>query len=434
MSLPLLLEYAGYGVVFLLMISILVAAHELGHYLFARLFNMGVEEFAIGFGRRRVVTWGHRTYTLPIHPGEDWQRTGTAGQPNGDAATFVATLEGSSPDRQIERIETPEGPMLRETTDFTIRPWPLGGFVRIKGMQPDEDGSETKITGGFYSKPPWQRFLVLLAGPLFSILAGILVLVPVLMIDGKMETNYGPVLGGLVAGKPADKAGLKTGDRIVSIDGAPISRFYDMILKVRESKGKPLTFLVDRNGARSVHEVVPYLEDKATPLMDEQLNPTGAEVQSYKIGALPNTIQKRLPFGAAVGEAVDMPVQAVLGLVKLFQQPQKFKDSVGGPATMVSATASAVDSGFWKVLSLSALLSISVGIMNLLPAPPLDGGQMVMSVAEMLRGGRRLSIRAQAIASGIGLTFVAALILGVFVVDFQRFTGPKEKLEIVKSK
>jgi regulator of sigma E protease len=127
-------------------------------------------------------------------------------------------------------------------------------------------------------------------------------------------------------------------------------------------------------------------------------------------------------------------VQAVLGLVKLFQQPQKFKDSVGGPATMVSATASAVDSGFWKVLSLSALLSISVGIMNLLPAPPLDGGQMVMSVAEMLRGGRRLSIRAQAIASGIGLTFVAALILGVFVVDFQRFTGPKEKLEIVKSK
>ena len=81
--------------------------------------------------------------------------------------------------------ESPSGKILRETTRFTVRPWPLGGFVRIKGMLPEEDGSETTIAGGFYNKPPIQRLVVLFAGPLFSVLAGILILTPLYMTTGK---------------------------------------------------------------------------------------------------------------------------------------------------------------------------------------------------------------------------------------------------------
>ncbi|AIE83459.1 M50 family metallopeptidase [Fimbriimonas ginsengisoli] len=428
MSVTQLLQYAGYGVVFIIMISILVAAHELGHYLFARLFNMGVEEFAIGFGKKPILIWGHRTYTLPIKPGENWDETGgkaLAGAEN-TAALLSASLEGSNPDREIERIETPTGPVLRETTAFTVRPWPLGGFVRIKGMMPEEDGSETKITGGFYSKAPWQRFIVLLAGPMFSILAGIVLLTSVLMVDGKDVFNKQPVLGALTAGKPAELSGLKEGDRVLAIGNKPVSQFYDIIVAVRSSNGAPLEFQVDRAGVKSTHKVVAELDPEPSYQLGPDLETTDVKAKSYKIGILPKTNRIRLPFGAAVAEASNMPIEAVSGLAKLFKHPQNFKDNVGGPVTMVSATAAAVQVGFWKVVMLSALLSISVGIMNLLPAAPLDGGQMLMAVAEMLRGGRRLSLRSQAIANGIGLTFVAVLILSVWVVDIQRLATPSK--------
>ena len=126
-------DYALLTVVFLFMISALVAAQELGHYLFARLFGMGVEEFAIGYGKKPLFTWLRKPYKVRGHSGEDL---------------------GES-----------------ETTDFTVRPWPLGGFVKIKGMMPEEDGSEINVRGGFYNKPPWQRFVVLLAGPAFSVVS-----------------------------------------------------------------------------------------------------------------------------------------------------------------------------------------------------------------------------------------------------------------------
>jgi len=114
----------------------------------------------------------------------------------------------------------------------------------------------------------------------------------------------------------------------------------------------------------------------------------------------------------------------------VIREPKEFKNNVGGPGTMVAVTAQAVQNGFWRVMQIAGLLSISVGIMNLLPAPPLDGGQMLMCVVEMFRRGRRLSIRAQAIASGIGMSFVFALIIGVLVVDVQRFMGPKDPVPV----
>src|SRR5207302_10904574 len=115
------------------------AAHEYGHYLFARIFGMGVEEFAIGMGKKLLV-WRRKTYP-------------------------VGNVEPSGE----EAITQP--PQATETTEFTIRAWPVGGFVRIKGMVPEEDGSEIRIPGGFYSKAPWKRLIVLFAGPLFSVLA-----------------------------------------------------------------------------------------------------------------------------------------------------------------------------------------------------------------------------------------------------------------------
>jgi regulator of sigma E protease len=424
MSLTQLFAYAGYGLVFILMISILVAAHEMGHYLFARMFNMGVEEFAIGFGKRPIVTYMRRSYVLPVGPGEDEDAHLRHVEGSVDPGTLANALEGGSPERHIEKIQTANGVALKETTEFTVRPWPLGGFVRIKGMLPEEDGSETTIPGGFYSKAPWQRFLVLLAGPLFSVVAGVLVLIPMFMVDGKKVPLNKPILGAIIKNTAAEKAGLKVGDEITSIDGKPIHTYYDMVGSVRGSGGRTLKFQIQREGKPTVALVTPRLEKEPSRVMGPDLQPTDELVRSYKIGAGPIEDKVRLPFGAATIESGRLPWFALQNVVSIFLKPKEISDNVAGPATMVQATAAAVQVGFWAVVYLAGILSISVGIFNLLPAHPLDGGQMVMAIAEMFRGGKRLSIRAQVIAGGIGMTFVAALILCVFVVDFQRLTKP----------
>ena len=221
--------YLETAVVLVVMFSVLVAAHELGHYLFARLFNMGVEEFAIGFGKKPIFQWMKRTYTIPIKDDE--------------VAAIVHTssgidIEGSGhrPAEDMVEEESPSGKILRETTRFTVRPWPLGGFVRIKGMLPEEDGSETTIAGGFYNKPPIQRLVVLFAGPLFSVLAGILILTPLYMTTGQGVPDLSPQIGAVSPEGPAGKAGLKEKDIVDSVDGKPISKFYELISIVRALK------------------------------------------------------------------------------------------------------------------------------------------------------------------------------------------------------
>jgi regulator of sigma E protease len=415
-----LLNYVWVGVVFVTMISVLVAAHELGHYLFARLFNMGVEEFAIGFGKKPLVVWGKRFYRLPLLEG---QNPGIEAAPaKFDASTGgLSALEGRAQAGRVEVIQETDGrTTLHERTDFTVRPWPLGGFVRIKGMMPEEDGSETKIAGGFYSKPPWQRFIVLFAGPLFSVLAGIAILVPLFMVHGVRKPSTEPVLAALTKEGPGYKGGLRVGDRVVAVNGAKVSSFYDMVRIVREQGEKATKFEVQRDGKPLTLSVTPSLDQQPTPVLDAEMSPTDETRRQGRIEASPSFAIVRLGFGEAFGEAVALPGRAVQGLVRIFTKPKQIKENLGGPGTMIQATSQAVENGVPAILMLSAILSISVGIFNLLPAPPLDGGQMAIAVAEMFRGGRRLSMRVQVIVGTAGTMFVFGLILTAFAVDFQR--------------
>lgn len=364
--------------VFIVMISILVAIHELGHYLVARLFKMGVHEFAIGFGRPVLWVWARRKYKVGPNP-EDV-----------------------------------------EETEFTIRPFPFGGFVRIKGMQPEDDGSEVNIPGGFFSKPPLHRFLALLAGPLFSVIAGVLIIATVMTVLGAEEPINKPTIGFIGPTGALAKAGIKEGDRVLSVEGAQVSTFYDIVANVRSQAGKSLTFVYERDGQRYEAEVVPELESATSPVLGPDLNPTGELKQQAKLGASPPTEKIPIGFGEAVVKASLLPYIAAKGLVDLALKPQTFKDNVGGPLTMLSATESSVKSGIDSVIMLSGLLSVSVGIFNLLPIYPLDGGQMLVAFAEMLRGGRRLSMKIQNRIATAGFLVVMMLTLSVWFVDIRR--------------
>jgi regulator of sigma E protease len=425
-----LFYYLGVVIVFLIMISVLVAAHEMGHYVFARLFNMGVEEFAIGFGKRPIWTYWRREYTIPIGPNDVLNPMHNESGDPLNAANFASRLEGGARPRSSEVLDTPQGRVLRETTNFTIRPLPLGGFVRIKGMLPEDDGAEVRIPGGFYSRAPWKRFIVLLAGPMFSVLAGVALLTPLYMTEGIDRNDPQPVLGEVAKGKPAYNAGLRAGDRILSIDGKPVTGFFDIVLAVRDSAGRRLPVKYGRNGAKLSTFVTPESEPEPTPVMGPDLEFQPQFKRQAKIGVLPLQHMEKLALLPAFVEAVDAPISALEGIYETVKAPSTLQESVGGPATMFEATSERVREGFAPVVELAALLSISVGVFNLLPVFPLDGGQMAMAIAEMFRGGRRLSMRVQNLVGSIGMAIILVLVFGVMFVDFRRFTTPQEQLQL----
>jgi regulator of sigma E protease len=398
------------AVVMIVMICVLVAAHEYGHYLFARIFGMGVEEFAIGFGKPKLWTWLRKTYDVEPIDG-----------PAGAAATeqVVYPVDGSGalqPQTQPAPAQVMLG--LKETTDFTIRPWPLGGFVRIKGMIPEDDGSETKVPGGFYSKAPWKRFIVLFAGPVFSVIAGIIILFLLKVTVG--EDRPTTTLKEVLKDGPAFAAGLKPGDKILQVGELPISSPFDVAFALRDRAGKPVEVSFDRAGTRQSVTLTPVLEEKESPVLDRTGTFTGELRKQGKMMAAWNYEKVSVPADRAFRDSARFPFLMIAGLAGMAAQPSQFKENVGGPISIAMATSDAVKNGAARAIELAALLSISVGIFNLLPIPPLDGGQMLVAFAEMLRGGKRLSIKVQGALTAAGLAMVLMLFVSVMMIDIGR--------------
>ena len=366
---------------FLFMLSVLVAAHEYGHFIVARLFKMDVEEFAIGFGKP------YWTY------------------------------------------------MRKKGTEYNLRPLPLGGFVRIKGMQPEDDGSEVNIENGFYSKPPLARFLVLLAGPVFSILAGLAILIPLHSMHGRKV--LGTTIGSVKEDTPAYAAGLRPNDRLTFIDGVPVLTMYDVMVNIRDKAGREVVIQADRAGTPLTIRVVPKLTAEPVPYAEDEFRESTRDRVQARIGMAPSlsqTVTLKVPIGQAVTDALMWPVDMVKGLVKTFMRPATIKDNMGGPVAIATQSFAAAKDGWDTFVQLAALLSISLGIFNLLPFGPLDGGQMLMAFAEMLRRGKRLSIRVQATFQGIGLLAVCGLIVTVLFADISRLTGGKPEKPNVEQK
>lgn len=403
---------------FLVMLCVLVAAHEYGHYLFARLFGMGVEEFAIGMGKK-VKVWKEKTYDIPLPEGYDPVLT---------EVSKGSVFEGGDIPTESVILDTPAGRVLRNKTEFTVRMLPVGGFVRIVGMIPQDDGSEVRTPGGFYSKPPWQRLVVLVGGPLFSVLAGLVVLIAIYMTAGIDVPDRQPIIGGV--GVKADEihvahdADLRAGDRIVSVNGESIPTFFRFTQVVSDNPGNRLNVIFKRGDELRAAVVVPQLDQDAA-VLDENLEPEFDKKAHGRIGV--GNAAKHVVFGftGALAEAAKLPVMAVKSMVGILEKPSRAKDQAGGAISMVRMTAEVTKEGPVSLLRWAGILSILVGIFNLLPIPPLDGGQMMMAFAELLRGGRRLSMRVQTALINAGVAAVFILFASVLVIDYQRWFGPK---------
>lgn len=361
------------------------------------------------------------------------------------AASFVAVLltyyrpviAGKGPGPETEEmghgsIETATGETIpvrfrpplhwtnKEGTEFAFLLWPVGGFARIRGMHPKEDGSEVTVPYGFYSKPPIARLAVLFAGPAFSIALGIGLLFAAFVTYGTIEQVKAPILGRIAPDSPASQAGLRPDDRVVSVNGNPTNTFFDIVRYVRDEVGD-VTIVVDRNGERVTVRATPKRDSQPTPVLGSDMNPTGAVKIQSKLMIGPKSGRVQLSPSEAFWRAFYEPSRLVRALGTVFSSIDNIRANVSGPATVAATTKEATQYGFEALLLLAGALSISLGVMNLLPVPPLDGGQMLVAFVEMLRGGRRLSLALQNSLTMVGFMLVIGMMLLAVSTDIGRF-------------
>ena len=239
-----------------------------------------------------------------------------------------------------------------------------------------------------------------------------------------LDYQLTPVIGDLVPGEPAAKAGFQPGDSIVAIDGQPVRTWSEMVARVADAAGRPVAFELARKSERKRITVTPRPMDATHPV-------TGKRAQVGKIGAFPQDVTVREPVSAfeAVGIGARMTLFLGASIVTTVSDLVTRKvsvDQLGGPIAITRASVQAARSGMENLFYLIALLSVNVAILNLLPIPILDGGQILINVLESARG-RAFSMRTREYILRGGLLVILMLFVLVMFNDtralFRSFFG-----------
>lgn len=281
-------------------------------------------------------------------------------------------------------------------TVYSLRAIPLGGFNDIAGMDPDNNTAGER---GFCAKPVLSRMIVILAGATMNFVLPILLFFVIFATLGEMKPSNEPVIGEVIAGFSAEHAGLKANDRILSVDGQAVATWNEFTDKIRgAAEGQDILLQYKRGdeiGSVSV-----------TPQFDKQANRALIGVQSsvvYSALSLPEA------FTTAVNHTRDITVAMLDAIVGLFKNPDQ-TDQLAGPIGIVQMSGQVAERGFIPLLNFAALLSINLGIINLLPVPVLDGGHFVNLFIEAVRG-KPLGSKAVAYTQRVGIALLLMLMI-----------------------
>jgi regulator of sigma E protease len=357
-------------ITFLVMLSILVVLHELGHFVLARRNGVRVNEFSVGFGPRLA--------------------------------------EWTSP---------------RSGTRYALRIFPIGGYCAMEGednktseaqQQREFLSTRTGADGNFQAKSPWRRLAIILAGPFANFVLCYVILLIGALAFGVASDKAQPVVGEVISGSPAQIAGIRPGDRIVSLNDVAITNGKILVDTIHSSLGKRLDLTYERNGART--EV--YVTPKPCPAS------VGRNLGC--IGFSPVPAYERVGFAEAVrqsgAEFSSIANQTLTGVVLLVTQFAKYAPQVSGPIGMGQVAVTVQDWGWGPYFSLAATISFALGLFNLLPIPALDGGRAAFIIAELIRG-RPVDPEKEAMVHVAGFAALMALIMLVAFHDIARLVN-----------
>ncbi|WP_439499057.1 RIP metalloprotease RseP [Bosea sp. (in: a-proteobacteria)] len=355
----------GYLVPFLFVLTIVVFVHELGHFLVGRWCGVDVKVFSIGFGRE-------------LFGFED-----------------------------------------RHGTRWRFALIPLGGYVKFSG---DADASSTPDNSEVARMTPEQRArsfpaqsigeraAIVAAGPIANFLLAILIFAGTVYTFGRPILT--PRIDQVVVGSAAERAGLRAGDLVLSIDGSSIRSFGDMQRAISTRPNETLSVSVDRAGSTLVLPVTPDLVETSSALGKQRIGVVGVQASRKA----EDWTTQHFGFGEAVKVGFSetwFVVERTYDYLSKLVSGRESTDQLSGPIRIAQVSGMVASSGgVLALINLAAILSVSIGLMNLLPVPMLDGGHLMFYAIEALRG-RPLSERAQEIGFRVGLGLVLMLMLFV---------------------
>ena len=355
-------------IVSVLVFGFLIFIHEFGHYISARIFNVTIEEFSIGMGPR-LVSWVSKKTNIR----------------------------------------------------YSIALLPIGGFV----MMPGENGEDTdneedpyaNDPNTFGKKPVWQRFIITAAGATVNIVAGFLAMfiitlsinfggtvVGVFYEDSELQEYYGEEIK-----VTSRDHGLQVNDKILKVDGKRVRILDEVSYEIMRKGNEPIDVVVERDG-----EII-TLEDVVFPTAVEQEQTFG--VMDFKIYRVEKNFANVMKYTFVKGALIVRMVWE--SLIDLITGRYSFA-AVSGPIGISSAIGDAAKAGFISLLNMVVLISINLGVMNLIPFPALDGGRLLTQIIEMVTR-KRLPAKVEGIINAAGFAILMTFMLVVMVKDIFAF-------------
>ena len=343
-------------------LGVLIVFHEFGHFLLAKLSGVGVLTFSVGFGPKLWVK-------------------------------------------------------KKGETEYALSAFPLGGYVKMVGEDPEEEVKAVDLERSFAHKSLLKRTAIVAAGPGFNLLLAVVLLMIVFLFYGV------PVLSNLIGAvepeSPAAQAGLQKGDRIVAVDGQAVTAWDDLSSKIKQSAGRSLDLRVQRSGEELAMTVQPRKR--------EVKNIFGELKEDWMIGIGSQVSIEKGDPGLAISKAFVQTYEysklTLIGLYKMITREVSPRN-LGGPILIAQMAGQQAQEGIGSFLAFLAVLSINLGILNLLPVPVLDGGHLFFFAIEAIIG-RPVSIKYREKAQQVGIFLLLLLMIFAFANDiFRLFEKP----------
>lgn len=320
--------------------GLLVLFHEFGHFITAKMTGMRVDEFAIGFGPK-----------------------------------LISTRKGE--------------------TVYSIRAVPLGGFNDIAGMDPTDNEAGDR---GYCAKPVLSRMIVILAGSFMNFVLPVILFFGIFFFAGIDEPSVETTIGNVIEGKAADVAGLKSGDKILTVNGTKVetwNEFTNSLQNLNEDSNINITF--EREGNSFATTLQPeYDQSRNRYLIGVQGTVDHREVDLFE------------SITASFQRTYDIIVLMLKGLAEIFMSPSQAE--LAGPIGIAQMAGKVAENGLIPLLNFAAIISLNLGIVNLLPVPALDGGHFVTLLLEAVRG-KPLTPKAIMYAQRVGIALLLLLML-----------------------